>query len=72
MKHRHSPTGIAVHAYPSLDVMAAMSICRNLQDQPIEAHAVVGAHGALELFAQDVVQTAANPKYKADLWEANS
>ena len=31
---------------------------------PIEAHAVVGAHGALELFAQDVVQTAANPGYK--------
>jgi hypothetical protein len=55
-----------MHPYRGLDVVAAMSIRRTLQDPSIEAHTVVGTHRALELLAQDVIQTIADDGTKAD------
>jgi len=49
MEHRQIAVGVAIHAYFSLHVMAAMSIRRNLQYQPLEAHTVIVANGSIKL-----------------------
>lgn len=52
---------VAMHPYFGFDVMAAMTICRNLQAQFLIANTVVVAYRALMLFAQDVAQITSNP-----------
>ncbi|BBO20066.1 hypothetical protein DSYM_07650 [Candidatus Desulfobacillus denitrificans] len=37
---------------------------RNLQDQSVKVNAVVAAHRAFVLFAQDVVQAGADPRHE--------
>jgi len=49
MEHRQITIGVAIHAYFSLHVMAAMSIRRNLQYQPLETHTVIVANGSIKL-----------------------
>src|SRR3989338_2759721 len=61
MEHGQMATDIAMHAHLDLDVMAAMPIRWNLQDQFLETHTVVGAHRALVLLAQDVVEMTTDP-----------
>ena len=48
MEHRQIAIGVAIHAYFSLHVMAAMSIRRNLQYQPPETHTVIVAIGLIK------------------------
>ena len=43
---------------PGLDVVVAVPVLGDLQDEPMEAHRVVVADGALLLDAEDVVQVA--------------
>src|SRR4249920_3825463 len=45
---------VAVYPHTGLDVVRALGTGRDLQLAPLEAHAVVVAHGALELHAQNV------------------
>jgi hypothetical protein len=57
---------ICVTVYPqlSLDVVTAIPIRWDLPRDPIEAHAVVMAHGTLILLAEDVVQSAPDPRHE--------
>jgi hypothetical protein len=52
--------------YPqlSLDVVTGIPIRWDLPRDPIEAHAVVMAYGALILLAEDVVQSAPDPRHE--------
>lgn len=52
--------------YPhfGLHVVTAVPIGGNLQRDPLEGDTVVVTHRAFELFAQDVVETAADPGHK--------
>ncbi|MBI3903847.1 MAG: hypothetical protein HY306_13045 [Nitrosomonadales bacterium] len=52
MEHGKISISVAMHPHSGFDVMAAMPICRNLQDQFLEADTVVVAYRALMLFAQ--------------------
>ena len=54
-----------MHADPSLDVVAAIPVGRNLQRQSIEAHAVVVADDAFMLLAQREAQP------PGDRWDFN-
>ena len=65
MEHGQISIGIAMHAHTRLDVMATMLIHRNLQAQSLKTHAVVGSDRALKLLAQDVIQTATNPRHES-------
>lgn len=56
MKHGQTSIGIAMDAHLGLDVVAAVPVGRNLQDQAFETHAVVLADRALVLFAQQLIQ----------------
>ena len=64
MEHGKISICVAMHPYSGFDIMAAMTICRNLQDQFLEADAVVVAYRALVLLAQDVAQITSNPWYE--------
>ena len=61
MEHGQIAISIAMHAHLGLYIVAAVAIRRYLQDQSIETHTVIGAHRALVLLAQDVVEVAAYP-----------
>ncbi|MDQ3959460.1 MAG: hypothetical protein M3255_04045 [Pseudomonadota bacterium] len=59
-------TGVCVTVYPqlSLDVVTAIPIRWDLPRDPVEAHAVVMVHGAFILLAEDVVQSAPDPRHE--------
>ena len=46
------------------DVMAAVSIRRDLEDHPLEADAVISVDGPLEVFAEDVIDISSYPGNK--------
>ncbi len=61
VEHGQMVIGVAMHSHTGFDVMAAMAICRDLQDQSVQAHAVIVTHCTFMLFTQNVVETAADP-----------
>src|SRR3990172_5563516 len=64
MEDRQGATAVAVYPYLGLDVVCSVPIGGDLQDQPLEVHAVIVGHGALELLAQDLLEMAADERYK--------
>ena len=44
-----------------LDVMAAVSVRRDLQGQPLKRYTVIFAHRSLKMFAEHIVQDAPVP-----------
>lgn len=67
MEHSQLTIGVAMHAHLGLDVMAAMSIRRYLQDQPLRKRTQLSALTVrLSLLTQDVAETAADPGHEAE------
>ena len=64
MKYRKAAIGVAIHTDPDFDVVAAMLIGRDLQDQTFELNAVVLADRALKLLAQNVIKTGSNLRHQ--------
>lgn len=64
VKYRKAAIGVAIHTDPDFDLVAAMLIGRDLQDQSFELNAVVRADRALKLLAQNVIKTGSNPRHE--------
>ena len=64
VKYRKAAIGVAIHTDPDFDVVAAMLIGRDLQDQTFELNAVVLADRALKLLAQNVIKTGSNRRHQ--------
>ena len=64
VKYRKAAIGVAIHTDPDFDLVAAMLIGRDLQDQTFELNAVVLADRALKLLAHNVIKTGSNPRHQ--------
>ncbi len=47
---------VPVYSDPDADIVAPITIHGDLEDYPLEAHAVVGADGPFMLFTEDVIE----------------
>ena len=61
MKEGKGAIGISMDLDPDLDVMAAVAVLRDLEDEAIEPDTVVVAHHTLILFTQDILQGSSCP-----------
>ncbi|HUO77774.1 MAG TPA: hypothetical protein VMU21_09385 [Thermodesulfovibrionales bacterium] len=62
MKESKGAIGISMHSDPDLNVMAAVAVLRDLQDEAIEPDTVIIAHDTLILFAEDILQGSSCPR----------
>jgi hypothetical protein len=58
MEQRQPSVRVAMHADLDLHVVAAVAVRGDLKHEALDAHAVVMAHGALAVLAQDIVLAA--------------
>ena len=63
IKHGQMAVSLAMYPHLRLDVVAAMPVCRNRQDQCLKPHAVVSANRALKLLAPEVIPLATHPRH---------
>ena len=61
MVNAEGTVGMAQDRNLPLDVMAAVSVFRNLQGQPLKRYAVIFAHRSFKLFAEPIVLDAPVP-----------
>src|SRR6056297_1193330 len=61
MEYGQRTVEITVNPYRCLDVITAIIVGRNLQDQVVKADAIITSNGPRMLFTENVIQIVTNP-----------